>query len=244
MRTAITPRMLFVLRDLAQHPGGLSTPELAERHDAGGLPRQKALTRCGNMMRSLEHHNLVRRAGTVRGSCQRGPAVIWQVTDEGRAFAAEPAPAEAKAQAAQERIAQRERALAVLDGLRQAGYGPRTPYDLQVLWCPALRAVGCTNRQMAALFGITHQGISRRITTRPVAVQQRDISLGAAGSVSVTVNIRSLAGLPGEKLTQVRELINDIEALGDSGPTGAPDLLGEAERARHIAGFGESGRRR
>jgi hypothetical protein len=216
--------MLSVLRDLAQYPGGISTPELAKRHDTGVWPWQKALTRCGNTLRSLEHRGLVRRAGT-RGQ----QAVIWQVTGEGRSLAANQAPAEARAQAEQERAALRERALAVLNGLRRAGYGPHTPYDVQVLWCPALRAAGCTTRQIAALFGITHQGISRRIIAHPAAV-------------SVTVNIRGLAGLPAGKLTRVREIIKGIEALGDSGYPEGPDLLDEAERARRTAGFGESGR--
>jgi hypothetical protein len=108
---------------------------------------------------------------------------------------------------------------------------------VQILWCPALRAAGCTNRQIADLFGITHQGVSRRITTRPISAQQRSISLGSAGSVSVTVNIRELAGLPSWKLTRVRDLIKYIEALGDPGSPEGPDLLDEAERARHTAGF-------
>jgi hypothetical protein len=70
-----------------------------------------------------------------------------------------------------------------------------------------------------------------------VSAQQRDISLGSVGSVSVTVNIRDLAGLLGGKLARVRDLIKGIEALGDLGSPEAPDLLDEAERARHTTGF-------
>jgi hypothetical protein len=44
----------------------------------------------------------------------------------------------------------------------------------------------------------------------------RDVSFGDAGSVSVIVNINWL-DLPDEKFTQLRKLIKDIEALGESG---------------------------
>jgi hypothetical protein len=44
----------------------------------------------------------------------------------------------------------------------------------------------------------------------------RDVSFGDAGAVSITVNVNWL-DLPDEKFTQLRKLIKDIEALGDSG---------------------------
>jgi hypothetical protein len=225
--------MLSVLRDLARHPDGMSTPELAGRHDAGGHPRARSLISFSKTMNSLEHHGLVRRSGTVRG--QRGnPAVVWQVTDEGRAVAAAPSPQEARDAAARERAVRGERALAVIAGLRRAGYGPHTPYNIQVLYCLTLHAAGCTTRQIADLFGITHQGVNQRIARHPAAVQQREIRLGRAGSVSVIVSISQAAGLPGEKLTQVRRLVKDIEALGDCVIPEAHDLLDEAEHARHL----------
>lgn len=47
--------------------------------------------------------------------------------------------------------------------------------------------------------------------------ERRDISLGDAGSVSVIVNVRWL-DLSEDQFTRLRQLIKDIEALGDSGP--------------------------
>jgi len=46
--------------------------------------------------------------------------------------------------------------------------------------------------------------------------ERRDISFGDAGSVSIDVNVHWL-DLPDEKFTELRKLIKDIEALGDSG---------------------------
>jgi hypothetical protein len=49
--------------------------------------------------------------------------------------------------------------------------------------------------------------------------ERRDISLGDAGSVTVTVNVRWL-DLTDDQFTKLRKLIKDIEALGDSGSDG------------------------
>jgi Family of unknown function (DUF5343) len=49
--------------------------------------------------------------------------------------------------------------------------------------------------------------------------ERRDISLGDAGSVTVTVNVRWL-DLTDDQFTKLRKLIKDIEALGHSGSDG------------------------
>jgi Family of unknown function (DUF5343) len=51
------------------------------------------------------------------------------------------------------------------------------------------------------------------------APERRDIPLGDAGSVTVTVNVRWL-DLTDDQFTKLRKLIKDIEALGDSGSGG------------------------
>ena len=205
MSTACTPRMLSVLRELARHPGGMTT-----------LTRGAAVTSSFQTMRSLEHRGLVRRAGKARLE------IIWQLTDEGRAVAAQAGPAEP---------------LAVLASLRQAGYGPQTPRDLQAAPCQALRAAGCTDRQIADLFGIHPVTVGQRVK-HLAAMERHDIRLGTAGSVSVI--IRRPDVLPGEKLTRAREIIKDLEALGAPSTPEVPGILGEAERARHVAGPGEN----
>lgn len=210
LSTACTPRMLSVLRDLARHPGGMTTPELAERHNVGARTRQAAVVNCFKTVRGLEYRGLVCRAGKVR------KAIIWQLTDEGRAVAAEAGPAEA---------------LTVIASMRQAGYGPHTPYDVQAVRCHTLRAAGCTDRQIADLFGIHRQGVIRRIK-HFAAGERYDIRLGTAGSVSVLVNIRRPAALAEETRARIQELIKDLEALGDSGSPKAPDLLDEASGSR------------
>jgi hypothetical protein len=47
--------------------------------------------------------------------------------------------------------------------------------------------------------------------------ERHDISLGDAGSVSVTVNVARWWDLSEDQFTKLRKLIKDIEALGDSG---------------------------
>jgi hypothetical protein len=49
------------------------------------------------------------------------------------------------------------------------------------------------------------------------AYERRDVTLGAAGSVSIIVNVRWL-DLSDDQFTKLRKLIKDIEALGDPGP--------------------------
>jgi hypothetical protein len=62
--------MLSVLRDLAEHPGGMPTPELAKRHDASAGTWTKALTRSGSTMRIPEtpRPRAARRRGDGAGS--------------------------------------------------------------------------------------------------------------------------------------------------------------------------------
>jgi hypothetical protein len=201
--------MLSVLRDLARHPGGMPTPELAERHVAGQRTRAAAVSNCGQMMRNLERHGLVRRAGKVRG------AVIWHITDHGLAVDAGSVAAPAGELAARARSARREGARAAIAGLRRAGYGPHTPYNLQIVWCHALRASGCTTQQIGDLFGVRRWAITARIGKHPAEVSQRSIRLGTAGSVSVIVSIRQPGAVPGEKLARLWRLVGEIEALGD-----------------------------
>jgi hypothetical protein len=159
-------RMLQMLRTLASRPEGMSTPDLASMHAADVESWQQALTMCGGAMRRLERRGLVCRAGTVPGGWQQGEAVVWRATGEGRAAAAVPTAAEARARVARGRIEQRERARAALTGLRDAGYGPRTPYELQLIWGPPLRACGCTMQEIADLFGVTSQTIRKRLQDR------------------------------------------------------------------------------
>lgn len=61
-----------------------------------------------------------------------------------------------------------------------------------------------------------------QVDGRPV--ERRDISLGVAGTVTVIVNVQWL-DLSDDQFTRLRQLIKDIEALGDSGP----DLSGQVE---------------
>lgn len=49
------------------------------------------------------------------------------------------------------------------------GHGPGTPYELQLMVCAALHVAGCTNQHIAGLFGVTNQGISKRLLTHPAA---------------------------------------------------------------------------
>jgi len=76
--TGFTVKMLWALID---HPAGLSTPELTALVAHPG-PHQRALTRCGNRLREQEGHR-VRRAGVTPGAYQRGPAVVWRITEAG-----------------------------------------------------------------------------------------------------------------------------------------------------------------
>jgi hypothetical protein len=54
------------------------------------------------------------------------------------------------------------------------------------------------------------------LVERGTGAERRDISLGGAGSVSITVNVRWL-DLSEDQFTKLRKLIKDIEALGDAG---------------------------
>ena len=64
----------MLLQALASHPGGLTTPQLAEA--IGGQ-----LNYCGNAMRRHERLGRAARAGTASG--RRAPVVIWQITEYG-----------------------------------------------------------------------------------------------------------------------------------------------------------------
>jgi hypothetical protein len=54
-------------------------------------------------------------------------------------------------------------------------------------------------------------------------IERRDISLGDAGSVTVIVNVQWL-DLSDDQFTKLRQLIKDIEALGESGPGGSEQV--------------------
>ena len=64
--------------------------------------------------------------------------------------------------------------------------------------------------------------------------EQRDVTLGAAGSVSIIVNVRWL-DLSDDQFTKLRKLIKDIEALGD------PDLPHDVAPAVLAAGASKAG---
>jgi hypothetical protein len=72
-----------VLALLAEHPGGLSTPQCAELN--GEQPGQTALSRIGAALRDAEAARWVRRAGKTPGRWGQAPAVIWVITGAGRA---------------------------------------------------------------------------------------------------------------------------------------------------------------
>lgn len=78
-------RRYRIFRDLAVHPEGRSTPELA-RLLSEVTPWQQALTKAGETLRTGERYGQVVRVGATPGAWQRGPAVIWQLTEDGAAL--------------------------------------------------------------------------------------------------------------------------------------------------------------
>jgi hypothetical protein len=86
---------------LAEHPGGLSTPQIAELagDDVSGpsrnnQPRQVNLSRCGAILRRMEKRGEVARAGIVPGAYNNVPTGVWRTT---KAVVCEPRPREAGA---------------------------------------------------------------------------------------------------------------------------------------------------
>lgn len=67
---------------LAGHPGGLSTPLLAQL--GGDPPGRRGQSLTGTALRYAEAAGWVRRAGKTPGGHQQGPAVIWDITGAGR----------------------------------------------------------------------------------------------------------------------------------------------------------------
>lgn len=156
---------------LAGHPEGLSTPRLLELlGDVHSDSHVGALTKVGQALRSQKRAGRVRQAGQVPGAWQRGPAVIWQITDVGRAWLAyrkleaEAAPAavqaadRAAAARAQEKQQDRKRRAALLAGAA-ASYSRETPTWERRQVVPTLRAEGCTLQEIADVFGLTREMI-------------------------------------------------------------------------------------
>jgi hypothetical protein len=79
-------RTFPVLRALAANPAGLSTADLARQCHSDVKPWKYALTRTGGLLRNQRAAGRVRPAGTVPGSRPGGPAILWQITGEGRDF--------------------------------------------------------------------------------------------------------------------------------------------------------------
>ena len=77
-------RRMRIIRMLAEHPEGLSTPEMAREFAEASQPWQVTLTRTGGVLRYMEKAGRVQRAGKVPGAWQRGPADRWRITDAGR----------------------------------------------------------------------------------------------------------------------------------------------------------------
>jgi uncharacterized protein (DUF433 family) len=72
-----------VLALLAGHPGGLPTTRCAAPD--GGLEGKQVLVRTGEVLRRAEAAGWVARAGTAPGGWRQPPAVIWAITESGRA---------------------------------------------------------------------------------------------------------------------------------------------------------------
>lgn len=74
-----------ILRVLAEHPEGLSTPAIARETGERVQPRQQALTRCGSVLRRLNSAGLVARCGTTvePGTYNNLPSACWLITAAG-----------------------------------------------------------------------------------------------------------------------------------------------------------------
>jgi hypothetical protein len=72
-------RVQRILGELARHPEGLSTPQIADICEPDIQSRQQAQTRCGEVLRRYAKAGLVRQGGFIPGGHQRAPAVVWQL---------------------------------------------------------------------------------------------------------------------------------------------------------------------
>ena len=77
-----------VLRALAQSPQPLSAPDLLDLLGGAPADHQRALTAYGQVLREHARHGRVSRAGRTAGAWQQGPAVLWRITESGRAWLA------------------------------------------------------------------------------------------------------------------------------------------------------------
>ena len=81
------PRTLPMLRALADAPGGLTIPQLAEV--AGGASSWiNALGTTRQLMLKQQKQGRVEQAGTVEGDRTR-PSILWRITEEGRRYVRE-----------------------------------------------------------------------------------------------------------------------------------------------------------
>lgn len=80
-------RTLPMLRALANAPGGLTTPRLAE-HASSAASWVNALSSTRMLMIKQERLGRVRQAGTVAGDRTRGSA-LWRITAEGERYVRE-----------------------------------------------------------------------------------------------------------------------------------------------------------
>ena len=121
--------------------------------------------------------------------------MIWQLAPGVRseAFSRGPTVREQAAVARQECEAERRMAVSALASARGEGWGPDTPYEEQLMECAALRVAGCTNGEIAGLFGITPQAVSRRLLTHP------DEAMWTA--LFSLVSFEVLLAMPGRALT-------------------------------------------
>ena len=84
-----------MLRALAGHPVGLTTPQLAELASSA-TSWINALGSTRQLMLKQQRQGRIVRAGTVAGDRTRG-SVLWRITEEGKRYVAEQADAMAKA---------------------------------------------------------------------------------------------------------------------------------------------------
>jgi hypothetical protein len=157
----------WVLRQLAQAPGGLCTPDLLtaeflNAHAGQRDPRQRSLTHLGAALRNLEAAKMVKRTGRSAGGWQNGPAQRWAITEKGLGqvayWAVVPSPQTMREQRAAALKQKRARAAATIESCAQA-YGPWTPRPGRRAAAARLRAAGCSLQQIGDLFGVTREMI-------------------------------------------------------------------------------------
>lgn len=89
-------RTLPMLRALAEAPGGLTTPDLAELIAPSASSWINALGSVRVLMLKQEKRGRVEQAGTVAGNRTR-ESILWRITDEGRRYVQEADDGERKA---------------------------------------------------------------------------------------------------------------------------------------------------